>query len=244
MMGAVNTARSPAKVDLEWRGDNNEPMASTFALAFYDVAADLPDFSTPRKAHDRFDLQSISIETHQDNPDFWREAAEHLALKNRLVRVRVKVTNHSEFPLTGAKLEIHVLDPHSKAVALDLVGELPQMPVPRWSILRRQMEHMTALPRLESHRSQVELDGREEIPFFRIRLGDLLPGESAIADEDLAVLPAMVGPHVLKARLLAQELNPPLTFEHAFEALGEETVLDVDRLHSLIFQTLRQEEEA
>lgn len=243
MMGAVNTTRSPAKVDLEWRGENNEPMASAFALVFYGAADDLPDFSSPKKAYDPFDPKSVYIETHEDNRQFWREAAEHVALKSRLVTVRIKVTNQSEFPLTGAKLEVHALDPHSKAVDLDLVGDLPKMPTPRWNIHLRQMERMSALPNLRSHSSQVEVDGKEGSPVCRIRLGDLLPGESAIADEDLAVLPGMAGPHVLKARLLAQELNPPLTFEHAFEAQGDEAVLDVERLRALIVQTLQRNAE-
>ncbi|WP_243042908.1 AlbA family DNA-binding domain-containing protein [Dyella sedimenti] len=244
MMGSVNTARPPAKVDLEWRSNNNEPMASAFALAFYEVADDLPDFSSPKKAYDAFDFRSVYIETHEDNRQFWREAAEHLALKSRLVTVRVKVTNYSEFPLTGAKLEVHALDPRSKAVDLDLVSELPKMPVPRWSILRRQMERMSALPNLRSHSSQMKVDSKEGGPVCRIRLGDLLPGESAIADEDLAVLPGMTGPHVLKARLLAQELNPPLTFEHAFEAQGDVAILDVARLRALILQNPQRNAEA
>jgi hypothetical protein len=124
-----------------------------------------------------------------------------------------------------------------------LVSELPKMPVPRRSILRLQMERMSAPPNLRSHSSRVEIDSKEGSPVCRIRLGDLLPGESAIADEDLAVLPSMAGPHVLKARLLAQELNPPLTFEHAFEAKGDEAVLDVERLRALIFQTLQRNAE-
>lgn len=235
MMGAVNTARSPAKVDLEWRGENNEPMASAFALTFYEAADDLPDFSSHKKAYDPFDYRSGQIETHEDNRHFWREAAEHVAPKSRLVTVRIKVTNHSEFPLTGAKLEVHVLDPHSKAVDLDLVCNLPKMPTPRWSIYLRQMAGMSALPNMRSHNSQMEVDSKEGSPVCRIRLGDLLPGESAIADEDLAVLPGMAGHYVLKARLLAQELNPPLTFEHAFEAQGDEAILDVERLRVLIF---------
>ncbi len=49
----------------------------------------------------------------------------------------------------------------------------------------------------------------------------------------------MAGPHVLKARLLTQELNPLLTFEHAFEAQGDEAALDVERLKALILQTLQ-----
>ncbi|WP_254813435.1 AlbA family DNA-binding domain-containing protein [Xanthomonas campestris] len=243
MMGAVNSVRPPAKVGMDLLGGDNKPLATAFSLAFYETAPDLPDFSSPKRGYDPLGGYSAIIETHADNGDFWREAAEHLALKSRLVRVRVKATNHSAFPLTGAKLEIHALDPSSEAVALGLVSELPGMPAPRWNIHLRQMERMVPVPYLRHQMSQTEVDSKDGYPMCRVRLGNLLPGESAIADEDLAVLPEIAGPHVLKIRLLAQELNPPLTFEHGFEAQGEDAVLDIDLLKALIFEAVRRDDE-
>ncbi|WNH47242.1 ATP-binding protein [Stenotrophomonas aracearum] len=237
MMGVANSARPLANVDLEWRQDDNEPLAATFALAFYSGAADLPDYSTDKKVRDALGLQSAYIETHEDNRDFWRQAAEHVILTSRLVAVRIKVTNHSDFPLSGTKLEVQALDINARALELDFVSELPKMPAARWNIFHRQMDHMRAMPRIESSMSQVELDNREGSPLFRIRLGNLLPGESIIVDEDLAILPRNAGAYALKARLLANELNPPLTFEHAFEVEGDDAVLDVNRLKGLLFNT-------
>lgn len=64
-----------------------------------------------------------------------------------------------------------------------------------------------------------------------------------IADEDLVVLPSMAGAHVLRARLLAQELNPLLTFEHAFEAQGDEADMGVEWPRALILQALKRNAE-
>jgi len=238
MMGATNVARSPAKVDLEWRSDCNKPLGSDFSLNFYEVDGNLPDFSTPHRKFDPLNPSTILLQALEDNKDFWREAAEYFSLRSRLITVRTRVTNHSEFPLTGAKLEVHALGSHTESVELALTEALPEMPNPRCNVHLRQMQRISATPDMRASGSRMEIDEREGSPILRVRLGDLLPGESVIADADLAVLPRRPGSYVLKARLLAHELNPPLSFEHGFEANGREQVLEVEILKELITQRL------
>lgn len=84
----------------------------------------------------------------------------------------------------------------------------------------------------------MEVDTKEGHHVCRVRLGSLLPGESVFGDEALAVLPELPGPHLLKVRILAQELNPPLSFEHIFEVQGKSEALDLDGLKSLIYQSI------
>lgn len=239
MMGAGNAIRPPAKIDLELKGDDNLPLAQSFQLVFYESSSPYPDFSTEERSYDPFDRSSIFIKTHEDNREFWRDAAEHLFLQSRLVPVRVKVTNRSEFALSGAKLEIWASAPGETAVELDLVDDLPEMPTPRWNIMDRQMRHMVPVARSVNHAPQMEVDTKEGHHVCRVRLGNLLPGESAFGDEALALLPAIPGAHRLKIRLLAQELNPPLSFEHSFEVEGVSQTLDLDGLKSLIYEAIK-----
>ncbi|EML7988862.1 MULTISPECIES: AlbA family DNA-binding domain-containing protein [Stenotrophomonas] len=238
MMGAGNAIRPPAKIDLELMGHGNLPLVENFQLAFYCSSSPYPDFSTEERSYDPFDRTSIYIKTHEDNRHFWREAAEHLFLRSRLVTVRMKVTNRSEFALNGAKLEVWALGPSDMAVDLNLVDELPEMPTPRWNIMTRRMRHMVPVARHGSRAPQMEVDTKEGHHVCRVRLGSLLPGESVFGDEALAVLPELPGPHLLKVRILAQELNPPLSFEHIFEVQGKSEALDLDGLKSLIYQSI------
>jgi len=85
----------------------------------------------------------------------------------------------------------------------------------------------------------MEVDTKEGHHVCRVRLGNLLPGESAFGDEALAVLPQLPGAHLLKVRLLAQELNPPLSFEHSFEVEGASETLDLDGLKALIYESIK-----
>ena len=241
MMGASNTIRAPAKIDLELKGDDNLPLAQNFQLTFYGSSSPYPDYSTGNRSFESsFELTPFSFRTHEDNSDFWRDAAEHLFLQSRLITLRVKVTNRSEFALSGAKLEISASGPSEKSVELDLVDNLPEMPAPGWSMLDRSLRSMVPVARHVNYVPQMEVDTKEGHHICRVRLGSLLPGESAFGDEVLAVLPETTGPHLLKVRILAQELNPPLTFEHIFEVQGKSETLDLDGLKSLIYESIKE----
>lgn len=59
MISSMNIVISPAKFDLEWRSENNHPVASEFSLAFCKAADDFPEFSNPKRAYDHFGPNSF-----------------------------------------------------------------------------------------------------------------------------------------------------------------------------------------
>ena len=227
-MGLANATRPAAQVALEWLTAETEALPSSFDLEFYrGEVRELPDYSSPPRYED---FGTAFIPTmHDDNRSFWRELASYVRVVRRLVRVRLRMTNRSEFPLTGAKLEIHVAGPMDGKVRIFLEDDLPEVPV---RSTNRLFQHVPTNVRLPN--SEMEVDDRDGRPLCRIKMGTVLPGESFTPNDDIAALPDAPGRYVLKARLLAQELNPPILFEHEFEVTGDDQELTVEALERLV----------
>lgn len=227
MMGAADAARPAANAAVEFRDEDNTPLGDQFDLTFFDKADEYPDYETyvPTGPWPLGHISSPRMS--RDNRDFWREAADFVVQFKRLIRVRIKVSNGSAFALTSAKLEVRVVGTDKAYAELLPYGDMPDVPRRADSILH----HVIQSP--VRHQPTIVVDERGDFPVCVVQLGTLLPGETAVGDDDLAVLPAGPGLYAIRVRLLAQETSP-LTFEHQFEAHGEHALLDFDRLEGIV----------
>ncbi|WP_168198887.1 AlbA family DNA-binding domain-containing protein [Luteimonas granuli] len=240
MMGAADAARPPANAAVEFRHEDNKPLGNEFDLTFYEKADEYPDYET-YVPNERWPIGSfLSPGMSRDNRDFWREAADFVVQFKRLIRIRIKVSNGSAFALTSAKVEVRVVGTDESDAELLPYGDMPDVPRKTDSILHNVMRS----PAMD--KPTVVVDRRGDYPVCVIQLGTLLPGETAVADDDLAVLPSGAGSYAIRVRLLAQETNP-LAFEHRFEAHGEHAPLDFVRLEEIVSgspeQEVREEDE-
>lgn len=227
-MGATSVTRSPPRVTLEWLSEETEALPSSFDLEFYrGEVCGLPDYSSPRRG-DEFGMAFIPS-VYDDNRSFWRESAKHLRIVRRLITVRLRLTNRSDFPLTGAKLEVHVAGPNDGTVNLLLADDLPEAPARTTSRFHMHTPRNVRLPNPQMH-----IDDRDGITVCRLKFGTVLPGESITSSDDLGVLPDAAGLYVLRARLLAEEINPPVSFQYEFEVSGTEETISLDLLRRLL----------
>lgn len=239
-MGRDDTEKGNPRIELSVQDEENRPLPNNFELSFLRFDSDeLPDY----ESNVRMDFGGGMVTTMPSltpvNRHYWRDGAEYHSVLNRLIQVRLSLTNNSDFSLTDAKLEVTFTSPDGKQVAMMRADHLPEEPDSAdWSRFRATP---TVFERLNA---RITVDDRGSDPVCEVRLGTLLPGEMGRAQDDLAILPAGSGSYKLRVRILAGEINPPILEEHTMEVSGPVREMDFDDLKSLMFARYLKGEEA
>lgn len=231
-MAQADAGRGEASVELVATHADNSSVADAYERSFLSFE-DLPDYELPDE-HDRFGL---TISMWRANRDFWRKFGQFVAAHVSTIEVQYCLTNRSAFALTGAKLEVTIAQDRT-AVRMLLGVDLPGIPKSSYSTLDYPGRSFAeAIARRESPMT-VDSGGSEAI--CHIRLGTLLPGESARAADTLAL--RFRGPaHVaVKCRILAAELPTPIERQLELTVTGAHRKLDLDGLRTFVKEPLAQ----
>lgn len=226
MMGVADQSNGEALFDLEVLDSSNSPLGDHFERTFL-TFDDLPDYRRQQPP-----AYMAAPNFTRENRNFWRECAEYFQSKNCLIRIRLALTNRSNFSLSGTKLEVTWATNVGQPFKMLTTDDLPDLPAEEWNF-GRVLSGKGA--------TEVDDDGRE--PVYQSMLGGVRPGETRRVGEDLAFLPMKPGVYTLKVRVLANEVSPPHTFERVVTVTGECRHLSVEELVELLDEEEEEEEE-
>ncbi len=165
------------------------------------------------------------------NRDFYRDGADYHATLNRLVLVRLSLTNQSDFALGEVKLETTCSAPHGESVKMLRSDDLPDEPKSGDRLyMGKGFRSM-----VEQLRETVRVDERPKEPVCHVALGTLRPGETGRAEIDIALLPTGAGDYNLRVRALAREIATPIVKEHVITIEGESKQMELEDLELLLF---------
>lgn len=68
-------------------------------------------------------------------------------------------------------------------------------------------------------------------------------GGEARCEQHLAILPSGPGTYVLRVRVLANEISPPILVEHALEVIAKVQQVDLEELEAVLFKEYMEDEE-
>lgn len=210
-MGVRDYSKGDALIDVIILNENNLPLEGHFVRNFIEFD-ELPDFaweSSGFMSPPRFSAA---------NRHYWRQLAEYYVARERLVYVRLTVTNRSQFALSNVKVEVTLNEINGQGFKILTASDLPQYPNEEWGALVAAGD-----PRIE-----VDEDGPE--PVLIVQIGNLLPDETRRTPEDMVFLPEGPGEFTMKLRVLAGELFPPLIIKWSLSIAGESKRLTIDDL--------------
>lgn len=140
--------------------------------------------------------------------------------------------------MTGAKLEVSAAHVDGGEVGISLGEDLPGIPESQYSTFDLRQPSLAQVMARREPRMSVD-DGAVE-QTCHIRLGTLLPGESARASDTLALRPSGPGRVVVRCRILAAELSEPLEREFQLKVEGASSQLDLEGLRAFLKEPLAQ----
>jgi hypothetical protein len=230
-MGQDDNGRGKPCVDLIIHDESNSPLKNEYELRFLSYNEHkLPDYDNSVEVDMGFGYVTRMPSPMTCNSGYWRDGAKYHQAINRLILIRLSLSNKSDFFISDAKLEVTCSVSDLNAVEMMRADDLPEKPSADWSPHFRGFPHV-----LERQSQRIEVDDRGSAPICHIRLGGLLPGEMKRAQDDLAILPAMPGRYVIQIRILAAEINPPIVHEHAIDVSGQSRVLDFNDILGLMY---------
>lgn len=219
-----------ARVDLRMETEENNPLPAHLTLSFLKFG-ELPDYEEDNWIDMGNGLRTRIPSMRIVNRNFYRDGADYHATLNRLVLVRLSLTNQSDFALGEVKLELTCSAPHGESIHLLRSDDLPDEP--------NSGEHLYTGSRFRSMAEQlretVSVDERAREPVCHVFLGTLRPGEAGRAGTDIALLPTGAGDYNLRVRILAKEIATPIVKEHAITIEGEIKKMELEDLESLLF---------
>jgi hypothetical protein len=219
-----------ARVDLHIETEENNPLPAHLTLRFLKFE-ELPDYKEDNWIDMGHGLLARMPNMRLVNCDFYRDAADYHATLNRLVLVRLSLTNQSDFALGEVKLELTCSVPHGEGIRLLRSDDLPDEP--------KSGDHLHIgsgfRSMVEQLRETVSVDERAREPVCHVFLGTLRPGETGRAETDIALLPTGAGDYSLRIRILAKEIAIPIVKEHVVTIDGEIKQMELEDLESLLF---------
>lgn len=218
-MGKSDTGRGDALVTLSFQNEDNLELPDLFDREFFDVAINLPDFELRPRTFDVGALQP-------NNADYWRELAAFYSSHARVIRVRLSLSNSSNFSLSDTYLEVAVVGSRSETTILDFGSNLPGAPSKD-----SQFPDISSI--LSNAHEHSEIDMRSGNSVAHIELGTLRPGQTLLAEDDIAVFPSRPGIYTLQVRVMANEIPTPILVERRVEVSGPQRRLDMNFLKGL-----------
>lgn len=231
-MAHADIGRGEASVELSVTHADNSAVEAAYERAFLTFDT-LPDYEQ-REEHDRFGLTNPMSRA---NRGFWRDFGKFVGAYVSTIELRYCLTNRSAFALTGAKLEVTVAQADAK-IDLRLGTDLPSIPKPSYNPLDFTGRTFTEVMARRESTMTVENGGLR--PICHIRLGNLLPGETARAADTLAVRLRGPGRVTVTCRILASELSTPIEHQLEFGVTGAHSKLDLDGLQTFVKEPLAQ----
>jgi hypothetical protein len=196
-MASADEGKVEAVIELLAHETNGTALAQTYERAFINITR-LPDY----EIHSEYYPDVIgSFSPWKANRNFLRETGKFFAIRLSTLEVKLSLKNRSSFRLTGAKLEVAVEHLDGHRVNLILGEKLPDFPEDQYNHLSLTGRGLTNFlanrePRMTVDRGINDLIGN-------VRLGDLLPGETARAPDTLGLRFSGAGRIVLRCRILA-----------------------------------------
>ncbi len=229
-MGRDDTEKGKPHVELYIKNEQNLPLPNSFELNFlYFDPDELPDYENSVTLSLGGGMFTTMSSPGLSNRSYWRDAAYYHSVLNRLIQVRLSLTNRSTFSLTDAKLEVTCTSSNKQQAVMMRADDLPTEPD------SDGLSHLQAMPAmLERLNERIKVDDRGFEPICHVRLGNLLPGETGRAQDDLAILPEGSGSFKLQVRVLAGEINPPIVEEHSIEVSGPTRKMDFELLKEIM----------
>ncbi|HEP1209344.1 TPA: ATP-binding protein [Stenotrophomonas maltophilia] len=218
-----------ARVDLSILTEENQLLPNSLKLTFLRFG-ELPDYQEEYTTNSAYGFMPPRPLTRFVNRHYYRDGAQYHAERNRLVLVRLSLSNQSDFAMQEVKLELTCLAPSGETVQMLRSDDLADEPEPGHE-LHSMLGHVD--PR-DDHRETVSVDDRAREPACKILLGTLRPGETGTADTDIALLPTAPGDYVIRCRILAKEIAIPIAKEHAIRIDGEIKEMELDDLERLL----------
>lgn len=201
MMG---TTRGVVKAVLDFQTPENDPLPEECERQFIDFPDNLPDLK-PKPS-------PFLFSTHTLNPNYFREVAAFHSIWKRAIQVRLLLTNHSDFVLGDAHLEVTVRCPDGGAASILRAGDLPDVPSENYYSFYKVNQNLVS--------QTVMIDDRGKVPMAQVALGPIRPGQTVRVEEDIAILPSAPGIYLIQVRILANEIPAPLLREHRLEVSG------------------------
>lgn len=229
MMGAANTARGEAQIQLLFQTTDNQILPQVFARKFLNFRHDLPDYMGA--VTNGFAMSGLV------NEDYLRESADYWSCWERAIFARLVLTNQSHYSLGDTHLEVMCRCPDGQWVSLLRADDMPNEPEPSG------FGHYANIPTvLDRATRQVRVDETGTEPIAHITLGGIRPGQTIRVAEALAILPSGPGSYSLRVRILANEIPAPQLFEHPFDVAGPVTDAGESELSALMSLEARESE--
>jgi hypothetical protein len=221
----LSGAAGPAEVRLELVDSDEQALtqASIRRLVFDDISA-LPDCEQIRA---RYEIRTVLGR----NPAYYRELAQYLSEHSSCIRTYIKITNSSTFPLTDCKLNLNATM-ENVSLRLDTQQQMPTRPSTTSPAMSSELRGM-----FQKQDAFASFDVQQGIgDTCRIRIAKLLPGESFIFKNYLAIIPDETGKLKVSGTLYASELPKPRELEYFFEITVEDTQADIERLKAIVLK--------
>lgn len=234
-MGNEDAGKGAPDIALMLLNQNNEPLLTDFALRFVTYKK-LPDFKFTEEDSPFF----VAPLMRTPNRNYWRDAAKYLKSRFALIQIKPGLVNRSGFALSHAKLEIGVNPLAGQTYRMMGRDELPEAPQ-----TTNEFAGLAGLgPGRFIREQKFTIDERGVAPVCHVRLGNLLPGETAWAEDILAIIPNAPGSLQVCVRILAAELPTPLVREHAIETTGHVEEWTGDNVEAELGKLKRRRQEA
>lgn len=232
--GVARTTRVDLRIDTE----NNTPLPGSVVLNFLEFG-ELPDYQEDSWVDMGGGLRMPMGSFRMVNSDYYRDGAEYHGSWSRAVPVRLSLANRSDFALSEVKLELSCSTPAQRSTRLMRYDELPDEPESGDLAFVGRGIHGA----VEQLRQRVSVEERGREPVCHVLLGTLRPGETGIAESDIALLPSGPGDYLVRVRILAKEIATPIVHEHALTIEGEVRQLDLDDLRRLLYSKYFEKED-
>lgn len=187
----------------------------------------LPDFSFQRSSEG---LYMSAFENLNTNSSYWRDLAKWIKANSASIPVHIHVHNGSAFALSDCKLEIDIDTEASVTAGFRSGSGLPDYPRRERDIFPVGRFQNLAARDQPTLSVEGEADSRQRCI---VRFSKILPGETAVLDNFLAIYPQEGGTLTLVSRLLASELTEPLPFRHSADVDVQRETKTIDDLVKL-----------
>jgi hypothetical protein len=228
VLADAGTSKS-AQVELRLDNEINEPIPERVELLFWEFEQ-FPDYEPPRSIDMGHGLRMPMPHTGLVNRHYYQEGAEYFSAESRKIVVRLSLANRSDFSIGDAKVELWCSTPEGAHVHLLRSDDLPGEP---------DSDHLSVAGNIHSVarqlRERVSVEERGSHPVCHVLLGTLRPGETGIAESDIALLPSGPGEYKLNIRILAKEIAKPIVREYPITVDGEIRRMELDDLIRMLY---------
>lgn len=208
-------------------GDDVSTEKKSVTILDFGNIRDLPDFTF---RNPKGGLFMGAIENLDVNSNYWRNLAKWLKEHQAAISVYIHVHNKSSFALSDCKLEIVADAEAGTAVRFQSGNSLPDRP----QEVRSLFPNMSHMPNLAIRdEPNLSIEGEAGNQRCIVRFPKILPGETAMLDNYLAVFPHESGTLTFRSRLLATELAEPLSYQLSIEVEVFKDTKNIDDLVNL-----------